>query len=617
MKRKDFIKNLSLASIPLMFKGIPVYSMDTFSDPVLEVFSSLNASSDNILVIIQLNGGNDGLNTVLALDKYSILSNARPNILIPENKALSLTDNPTTGLHPSMVGMQSLYNDGKMAIIQGVSYPNPNFSHFHAQDIWFSGAGAIGVTGTGWLGRGLDKKYPSYPEGYPNTSHPDPAAIQIGGVTPLSLQGPTVNMGYNVPNPSELKNILNESPGDVPNNDYGNELAFLRLMKSQSNEYADKISASYNAQNTLSSQYPASGNSLATQLQIVARLIGGGLSTPVYIVNHENSFDTHIKQVEEGNSLAGDHAVFLEKLSVAISAFMNDLTLMNKADKVIGMTYSEFGRRVVSNQSDGTDHGTAAPMFVFGTKINPGMYGVSPDIPNTPNVNTQVNTQHDYRQVYTTIMQNWLGISKTDSDQVLYGEYQKINFINSGTSPEPLPIDKIQLSLKRNREQEELAFVVYSNHYYDKFQVEISVNGKDFELFKEVLQITNENLKDYFCKIYKRNESRVYYRIKGISKQQEISFSNVVVVKNEDKQFLRIYPNPIIDYKFYIEFLEKPNKNVLVEVFDTRGAKLYYNQYQSNNRISVELPDMFDSNKVYLVRIAFDTEVVTEKVFFQ
>src|SRR5690606_34239857 len=142
-----------------------------------------------------------------------------------------------------------------------------------------------------------------------------------------------------------------------------------------------------------------------------------------------------------------------------------------KADKVIGMTYSEFGRRVVSNQSDGTDHGTAAPMFVFGTKINPGMYGVSPDIPNTPNVNTQVNTQHDYRQVYTTIMQNWLSISKTDSDQVLYGEYQKINFINSATSPEPLPIDKIQLSLKRNREQEELAFVVYSNHYYDKFQV--------------------------------------------------------------------------------------------------------------------------------------------------
>lgn len=620
MKRKDFLKNISLAGIPLIFKGIPVYAMDVLTEPVLDVFGSLNTNSDNILVIIQLNGGNDGLNTVLALDKYSQLSTARSNILIPETSVLSLTGNNTTGLHPSMSGMQNLYNNGQLAIIQGVSYPNPNFSHFHAQDIWFTGVGASGMSNTGWLGRGLDKKFPDYPAGYPNTNNPDPASIQIGGVMPLALQGPNVNMGYNVSNPAELVNIVNESPGDVPDNDYGAELAFLRLMKSQSNEYAGKIVASYNAQNNMSTQYPSSGNSLATQLQIVARLIGGGLQTPVYIVNHENSFDTHVAQVNSGAPTQGTHASHLQKLSTAISAFMDDLILMGKADKVIGMTYSEFGRRVVSNASEGTDHGTAAPLFVFGVKVNPGMYGVSPDLPVNPNANSQVDTQHDYRQVYTTMMQDWLGINKLDSDQVLNGEYQKIGFINTGSAPDSqgtLPIDKIQLSIKRSMKQEELAFVVCSNHYYEKFQIEISVDGKEFQLLTEVLQTTNENLKNYIYTVYHRNEPRVYYRIKGISKQQEVSFSNVIAVKNESKQFLRIYPNPVIEYKFYIEFFDKPSKNIIVEVFDMRGAKLYYNQYPSNNKLIVELPDMFDLNKLYLVKISFDGEEIMEKIFFQ
>lgn len=621
MNRKDFLKKFSIASIPLVFQGIPVYAGGGLTESLMEIFGQVPINSDNVLVIIQLNGGNDGLNTVIPLDKYAELSVARPNIIINQTKVLPLSGNVTTGLHPAMDEMRNLYDNNQLAIIQGVSYPNPSFSHFHAQDIWFNGYGVAGSSDSGWIGRTLENKFPAFPAGYPNETMPDPPAIQIGGVMPLSLQGSTINMGYNVPNPTDLVNIVNASPGDLPNSDYGQELGFLRLMKSQSNVYASNITASYNDQNTLSDQYPTSGNSLATQLKIVARLIGGGLKTPIYIVNHENSFDTHVNQVTAGDTTAGSHAVFLEKLSKAVGAFMNDLTLMGKADKVLGMTHSEFGRRVINNASYGTDHGTAAPIFVFGSKVNPGMFGTSPNLPSNPNSNTQVNTQFDYRQVYAEMMRDWLNVSGSDTEMVLNGNYQNINFIHSDTQNVPgngtLPIDKITLSIKQTLQNDEISFVAYSNHYYEKFIIQMSVDGTIFHDLKDITQRTNENVKTYISSLAKRNEARIYYRVMGISKQQELAYSNIIVTKNKQKQLISVYPNPVTNGRFNISFIKVPTSNVVVEIFDTKGTKLFYNQYTPNQQIFVQLSTLYDLNQLYLIKVSFDGEEVIEKIFFK
>ncbi len=381
-----------------------------------------------------MNGGNDGLNMVFPLDKYTELTAARggtTGILMPQSATLSLNNigssgtNTTTALHPSMTGIQSLYNSGKIAIVQGVSYPNPNYSHFQAQDIFFSSPTTSATPlDTGWMGRTLNAAYPGFPVGYPIVpTVQDPLAIQIGGALPLSLQGPSINMGYNVPNPASLIQVATATTTTAPASDYGTELTFLRQMQNQSNAYTTRITAAWNGFNAAnhSSAYPTTGtNTLADQLKTVAHLIAGGLTTQVYIVNHPNSFDTHVAQVTSTSSpTTGTHADNLSRLSVAISAFMADLGLMGKQNMVTGMTFSEFGRRVISNASTGTDHGTAAPVIFFGGALNGGVYGSSPALPSVPNGNTQVNMQYDFRQLYATVLQRWMCMSATQSQTLL------------------------------------------------------------------------------------------------------------------------------------------------------------------------------------------------------
>jgi uncharacterized protein (DUF1501 family) len=395
------------------------------------------------LVIIQQNGGNDGLNTVFPLDKWSNLTNARTNILMDSAQVLSLNNNLTTGLHPAMVDMQGLYNNGKLMIVQGVSYPNPNFSHFRATDIWFTGSGSATSLDSGWLGRALDIKYPNFPADYPSTEMPDPLAIQIGSTLPFVLQGESMNMGYSVTDPNALLNVINAITDPAPNNDYGHELTFLRLMKDQSNVYRTAIQTAYNVPLSNAVTYPTS-NKLADQLKIVAKLINGGLKTPVYIVNHPNTHDTHEYQVTIADKTLGSQATNLTLLSQAIGAFQQDLEAMGKDDKVAGMTFSEFGRRIKSNASFGTDHGSAAPVVFFGSALNtsptqvattqypvPGMVGASPNLPTNATVNDQVPMQFDYRQLYSSVMQDWLCMTESEVTQVLGTNFVKLPIFNN------------------------------------------------------------------------------------------------------------------------------------------------------------------------------------------
>ena len=279
MKRRDFIKTTAAASVPLLFSGIPVMASSQIENSSLEKMALAAVNCGRILVIVQQNGGNDGLNTVFALDKWSNLTNARANILMDSTQVLSLNNNLTTGLHPAMGEMQGLYNNGKLMIVQGVSYPNPNFSHFRATDIWFTGSGSNTNLDSGWLGRALDIKYPNFPADYPSTEMPDPLAIQIGSTLPFVLQGQNINMGYSVTDPNALLNVINAIADPAPNNDYGHELTFLRLMKDQSNVYRTTIQTAYNVALSNAVTYP-SNNKLADQLKIVAKLINGGLKTP-------------------------------------------------------------------------------------------------------------------------------------------------------------------------------------------------------------------------------------------------------------------------------------------------------------------------------------------------
>lgn len=465
MKRRNFIKTTAAASIPLLFNGIPVIASSQIESTTLEKMALSAANCGRILVIIQQNGGNDGLNTVFPLDKWGELSNARSNILMDQSKVLKLNGNTTTGLHPAMPEMQNLYNDGKMMIIQGVSYPNPSLSHFRATDIWFTGSDSSSFLDTGWMGRALGMKYPDYPTGYPNSDMPDPLAVQIGSLLPFSLQGESIQMGYNVSDPTSLINVINQVTDPVQDTDYGLELKFLRLMLDQSNAYRLSLQDAYNTPSSSSVVYPT-GNALADQLKIVAKLINGGLKTPIYILNHPNTHDTHDTQVDITDKTIGRQATNLTILSQAIGAFQKDLEQTGKADIVAGMTFSEFGRRIISNDSLGTDHGSAAPVMFFGTKLNtspsvvantqnpvPGMIGTSPNLPAAATVSDQVPMQFDYRQIYTSVMQDWLCMSDAEVKQVFGG----VSFLK-------LPIfSNVTLSSINFESEQNQAISVYPN----------------------------------------------------------------------------------------------------------------------------------------------------------
>lgn len=530
------------------------------------MLANSSQSCGKVLVIIQQNGGNDGLNTVIPLDKYSTLQGVRANILPPQANILPLTGTATTGLHPGMTEMRDLYNNGKLTIVQAVSYPNPNFSHFRATDIWFSGSAYNQYWDTGWLGRELDTTYTGYPQNYPNAQAPDPLAIQIGSTLPFSLQGPAVNMGYNVTDPAALLNVINATTDPAPNNDYGRELTFLRLMKDQSNVYKDRITTAYNAQATLSTLYPATGNTLANQLKMVARLIGGGLTTPIYIVNHPASHDTHENQVN-ADLVTGWQFNNLSILSKAIGAFQDDIQKMGKSNKVTGMTFSEFGRRVMSNASIGTDHGTAAPVFFFGAAVQGGVIGSSVSFTTDPGaitVNTQISLQHDFRRLYATVMQDWLCLTLAESNSVL-----GVAPLSDGTSPNPfsklpifannapLPLDGVSLTGQYYQGQSRLTCHAEQNPKYQWYALEFSTDGSRFSEVGR--QLTNTlTAQATYTYTHTVAAPKMFYRIAAQDGQGKTDYSNTVLLRSSDKQqLIRVFPNPIVNNNIHVEFLKK------------------------------------------------------------
>ncbi len=443
MKRRKFLKSASaLAGVPLLLRGVGVSPFGKSS-----LLRFLNPDSDRVLVLIQLNGGNDGLNMVLPMDQYDKLANLRSNILIPESEVLSLTGN--LALHPAMIGVKSMYEDARLTLLQSVGYPNQNRSHFRSTDIWTSASPAEEYWSTGWLGRYLAEDHPDFPDGYPNSEYPDPLAITMGAVVSQTCQGLAANYSLALNDPFSLSLISVGAEDEVPDTPYGWELTFLRQAIAQTNAYSDTILQAAESGSNLAI-YPEN-NRLAEQLRNVALLISGGLQTKIYVVSL-GGFDTHANQVDADDPTLGAHANLLQMLSDAMAAFQLDLSMLGLEERVVGMTFSEFGRQIASNNSVGTDHGTAAPLFLFGSCVSPGILGDNPQIPDPQDIEPQagVPMQYDFRNIYGSILMDWFELEEQVVKQLLFEDFQYLPVLNPCTSTSStealLPPAELQIS---------------------------------------------------------------------------------------------------------------------------------------------------------------------------
>jgi uncharacterized protein (DUF1501 family) len=435
MKRRDFLSTASSLMIPVMLDGFGIKTMANSSALVRSLKQTAALNNDRVLVIIYLGGGNDGLNTVIPLEYYSAYNQLRNNIAIPESSVLKLAGNAATGFHPAMTGMRSLYDEGKLAIVNSVSYPNPDQSHYRSTDIWMTGVDASQYATSGWAGRYLDNRYAGYPVNYPNSEMEDPLAVQIGQISTTTLLGNNQSMGITIQDPNSFYQLIGESNASpdtsLPCCDAGELISYIRQKQVLAVGYASEIKAAADAGRNLATYPDASlQNELADQLKIVARLIHGGLKSKIYYVEL-GGFDTHSGQVGTSTT-EGTHAQLLKKLSDAVYAFQSDLKLQGIEDKVLGMTFSDFGRRATSNASKGTDHGIGAPMFVFGTGIKRQLVGTNPDlvngllppVPSPGVVNRDIKMQIDFRRVYADVLNDWFGTVGSTTDQVLFRNFK-------------------------------------------------------------------------------------------------------------------------------------------------------------------------------------------------
>ena len=430
MKRRDFIKHLPIgvaaASIPFSIGG---FNATAFArNPALDALLNPQADNGKILVLINLSGGNDGLNAVIPYQDpaYDI---QRKNIgfSTPAEKTLlnatslrgDLALNPmfqftdTTANRSSK--MHDMWKDGKLAVIQNVGYDDSNRSHFRSTDIWNTATDSTVIMSTGWLGRYLEKQEPNYP--FDVSADDDPLAMSIDYNSSLAFQGSKINMGIAVADPSKYSSAVLYTDDPVPASNYGNELGYVRNILVQSDLYGKRFNNTYFPGGQTPGNkviYPA-GNSLAQQLKKVAWCIASGMKTKVYFVS-QPGYDTHIQQNSKDNQAGQGRLLF--ELAEAISLFQEDIEKFGVADKVLGMTYSEFGRRVNENGSAGTDHGTCAPQFLFGTGINGNVYGNNPSLTDL-DLYQDLKHQFDFRQLYASILTEWFGPSATFTKSVL------------------------------------------------------------------------------------------------------------------------------------------------------------------------------------------------------
>jgi uncharacterized protein (DUF1501 family) len=395
IKRRDFLQYGSLATASMM---LPKF-LKAFEQPMMA------PAGNKVLVILQLSGGNDGLNTVIPFRNDIYYSN-RPQLGIERDKALPLSDE--VALHPALTGLKDLYEDGNLGILNAVGYPNPDRSHFRSMDIWQTATDSKNYLNTGWLGRYLDAQC----QGCDKPTQ----ALEIDDVLSLALKGDQIK-GIALKDPRRLhdnshQNYFNDllaghSPGNQP-------VDYLYKMMAETLSAADYI-FEQSRLHPSAAQYP--DTELGKNFHTIASLILSDINTKVYYVSL-GSFDTHVNQQPQQQRL-------FTEMNDAIRSFVSDLKSNNRFQDVLLMTFSEFGRRVSQNASGGTDHGTANNMFlVSGALKEKGLLNPLPDLNQLDE--GDLKYQVDFKNVYGTVLKNWLN---TDDFKILGRRSDYLKFI--------------------------------------------------------------------------------------------------------------------------------------------------------------------------------------------
>ncbi len=369
-----------------------------------------NQSTDKTLVIIQLSGGNDGLNTVVPY-RNDIYYKARPNIAIPSEKVLKLNDE--VGLNPAMESLRGLYDNGLMNIINNVGYPNPDRSHFRSMDIWQTASESTEYLNTGWIGRYLDAKCVGNCVPY--------QALEIDDTLSLSMKGAKVK-ALSVQDPEKLykqvsANFINKVAQNKAVNEHDN-VAYLYKTLAETASSAEFLHTKQHAAQKIyksTNQYPQ--GELGQRLKTISELIVSGMPTNIYYVSI-SGFDTHFNQVNQQERL-------LKNYADSLSVFVNDLKKNNKFKDVAIMTFSEFGRRVKQNASGGTDHGTGNNVFLISENLKrPKVLNEAPNLTDLDDGDLKFSI--DFRQIYASLLQDWL---KTNDNAILSKSFQSLNLL--------------------------------------------------------------------------------------------------------------------------------------------------------------------------------------------
>lgn len=398
IKRRQFIQIGSLATSSLL---VPKF-LKAFEAP------SLVPAGNKVVVILQLSGGNDGLNTVIPM-RNDIYYRSRPRLGIAKDKALSVTDE--VGLHPALTAFKQAYDDGALGILNSVGYPNPDRSHFRSMDIWHTASKSTEYWNTGWVGRYLDAQCSGCDK--------PTQALEIDDVLSLALKGDEVKglalkdpkRLYGISNEKYFKEVLKQHSADH----HGEQpVEYLYKTLSETLSSADYIFQQSKLHPTKTS-YPATD--LGNSLKIIASLIFSDINTKVYYVSL-GSFDTHINQENQQQRL-------FKEMNDAIASFVKDLKMNNRFNDVLLFSFSEFGRRVVQNASGGTDHGTANNMFfISGGLKEKGLLNAMPDLEDLDEGDLKYKV--DFKNVYATVLKNWLG---ADIEKILGNKYSPLSFI--------------------------------------------------------------------------------------------------------------------------------------------------------------------------------------------
>ena len=403
---------VSLGALPPQFLARAALALDESSNP-----TAAKSDAGQILVLVQMAGGNDGLNTVVPYG-MSEYYKARPALAIPAQSVLKIND--TLGFHSTMTGFKELYDEGQLAVVQGVGYPNPDRSHFRSMDIWHSARPDADYTADGWLGRGLEQTLAN--------QSGELRALALGtNRLPLAMLSSKIN----VPSVSNMGAYHLELGSGAPANQQfqqklmhdladrkadgtttaASNLDFLRRNAVTALTSAEKLKAAASSYQPAAT-YPTNG--LGEKLKIVAQIVAGDIGTRVIFVSLDG-FDTHSQQLNSHQSL-------LAELSSAIRAFLLDLKGHNLHDRVVVATFSEFGRRVEENGSLGTDHGAASQMFIAGAKIKGGLIGAHPSLTDLTEGDLKFHT--DFRSVYATLLAKVLG---WPADKILGADFPQLN----------------------------------------------------------------------------------------------------------------------------------------------------------------------------------------------